>query len=236
MQYCIEKYDCVTSTNDLVKERAKNGAPEGLVIVAARQTAGRGRMGRSFHSEGGGLYASILLRPEGAAADALAITTRAAVAVAKAVEKHTGRAAQIKWVNDIYQSGKKVCGILAEGQANAKGGMDYIVLGIGINLRAPSGGFPDELRHIAGALFEDDGFDKDAILQDILENLTPDDVYEEYVKRDMLCGRTVTVFCGGEPLYTAEVLGIDRDFSLRIRLADGSLTTLKTGEVSVKLK
>lgn len=234
MQYCIEKHTCVTSTNDLVKERAKNGAPAGLVIVAERQTKGRGRMGRTFHSEGGGLYMSILLRPTEAAEDALALTTRAAVAVAKAIEKHTGRAAAIKWVNDVYQNGRKVCGILAEGQANAHGEMDFVVLGIGINLLAPKGGFPEALRNIAGALFtEGEPFDKDVILSDILKNLAETDVYAEYVKRDMLSGKTVTVLRGGEPLYTAEVLGVDRDFSLRIRTADGE-ARLGSGEVSVK--
>ena len=237
MQYYIEKYDCVASTNDLVKERAKGGAPAGLVIVADRQTAGRGRMGRSFYSDGGGLYMSILLRPEGNAENALSITTRAAVAVAKAIERHTGRTAQIKWVNDVYQNERKICGILAEGQMNASGKPDYVILGIGINLVAPSGGFPDALRDIAGAAFaKDEIFDRNAILRDVLENLDEKEAYGEYVQRDMLTGKTVTVLSCGEPLYTAEVLGINRDFSLRIRKADGRETSLQSGEVSVKIQ
>ena len=237
MQYYIEKYDCVASTNDLVKERAKSGAPAGLVAIADRQTAGRGRMGRSFYSDGGGLYMSILLRPEGDAEDALSITTRAAVAVAKAIETHTGRATAIKWVNDIYQNERKVCGILAEGQAKPDGGMEYAVLGIGVNLCEPHGGFPEELSKIAGAIFErGEAFDRDALAETILQNLFSDDAdrYDAYAKRDMLRGKTVTVFRGGKPLYAAEVLGIDRDFSLRVRLADGSVAKLQSGEVSVK--
>ncbi len=237
MQYYIEKYDSVTSTNDLAKERAKSGAPAGLVLVADRQTAGRGRMGRSFYSEDGGLYMSILLRPEGDAADALSITTRAAVAVAKAIETHTGCAAAIKWVNDIYQNERKVCGILTEGQIKPDGDMEYAICGIGVNLREPSGGFPEELREVAGAIFgKDEPFDRDALVETILQNFFSGDAdcYDEYVKRDMLRGKTVTVLRGGEPLCTAEVLGIDRDFSLRIRLVDGSVTALRTGEVSVK--
>ena len=238
MQYFIEKYDCVGSTNDLVKQKAKAGAPAGTVVLASAQTAGRGRMGRQFASPAGsGLYMSVLLRPEGKAEDALTITTRAAVTAAKTGEKHTGRPAAIKWVNDVYQNGKKVCGILTEGQTAPDGSLAYAVLGIGVNLRAPEGGFPEALRDIAGALFaEDEAFDRDAIAVDILDAFFDgcEDCYDEYVKRSMLDGKTVTVLRGGEPICTAEVVGIDRDFALCIRLADGSETKLQTGEVSVK--
>lgn len=234
MQFLIEKLDTVTSTNDVLKEKAAAGAPAGTVVVAKRQTAGRGRMGRSFLSPEGGIYMSILLRPAGAAVDALRFTAHAAVAVALAVEKHTGRAAQIKWVNDIYQNGKKVCGILAEGKANAHG-LDYVVLGIGVNLQAPKGGFPEDLRDIAGALFTDETFEKDAILRDILENLSAKDAYAEYTKRDMLFGKTVTVLRGGEVVCTAVANGITEDFGLRIVTESGE-QVLHTGEVSIRIK
>lgn len=234
MEYRIEKYDTVTSTNDLLKEKARAGAPAGTVVVAARQTAGRGRMGRSFLSEDGGLYMSVLLRPAGAAADALRITAHAAVAVALAMEKHTGKPAAIKWVNDIYQGGKKVCGILAEGQASAAG-MDFVVLGIGLNLKAPEGGFPEALRDIAGALFAEESFDKDAVIRDILENLSYENAYAEYAKRDMLLGKTVTVYRGGEVVCTAKASGITEDFGLRIVTACGE-EVLHTGEVTVRIQ
>lgn len=232
MEYCIEQYDTVTSTNDLLKAKAKAGAPAGTVIVAARQTAGRGRMGRSFLSEDGGLYMSVLLRPMGAAVDVLTVTAKAAVAVALAVEKHTGKAAAIKWVNDIYQNGKKVCGILAEGQANADG-LDYVVLGIGVNLKAPKGGFPAELRDIAGSLAAE--VDQDAFLRDVLKNLSAEDMYAEYTKRDMLFGKTVTVLRGGEVVCTAVANGITEDFGLRIVTENGE-EVLHTGEVSIRVQ
>ncbi len=232
MNFLIEQYDTVTSTNDLLKEKARAGAPAGTVIVAARQTAGRGRMGRSFLSEDGGLYMSVLLRPEGAAVDALQITAHAAVAVALAVEKHTGKPAAIKWVNDIYQGGKKVCGILAEGQASA-GGMDFVVLGIGVNLKEPDGGFPKELRDIAGALATE--VDKEAFLCDILANLAKEPVYAEYAKRDMLFGKTVTVYRGGEAVCHAVANGITADFGLRICTERGE-EVLRTGEVTVRIQ
>ncbi len=239
--FWIEKYGTVTSTNDIVKGKANNGAPEGTVAIADAQTAGRGRMGRKFASpDGSGLYMSVLLRPQGDAADALSITTRAAVAVAKAIEKHTGRSAGIKWVNDIYQNGRKVCGILAEGVADtANGGIAYVVLGIGVNLKEPRGGFPEELRGIAGAIFRDgETFERDEIAQDILNGYFYGcgDVFEEYVKRDILAGKTVTVLQNGESLYTAKALGIDRRFGLMLRLADGTKTVLRSGEVSVRVR
>ena len=233
MDFLIERYDTVTSTNDILKEKARAGAPAGTVAVAKRQTAGRGRMGRSFFSEDGGLYFSLLLRPAGKAEDVLAITAKAAVAVALAVEKHTGKAAEIKWVNDIYQGGKKVCGILAEGQATGHG-MDYVVLGIGVNLSLASG-FPEDLKETAGTLFSDTAYDAEAILADILANLSAENAYAEYVKRDMLFGRTVSVLRGGEAVCIAKADGITEDFGLRLVTEDGE-EVLRTGEVSIRVQ
>lgn len=234
MEYKIKQYDTLTSTSDLLKEMARAGAPAGTVVIATRQTAGRGRMGRSFLSEEGGLYMSLLLRPTGDAADALRITAKAAVAVSLAVEKHTKKPAAIKWVNDIYQGGKKVCGILAEGQARADG-MDFVVLGIGVNLKAPQGGFPAELRDIAGALLADAPIDREAFARDILENLDVEDAYGAYVRRDMLCGKRVTVFRGGEAVGEATACGITEDFGLRLAFADRE-EILRTGEVTIRLQ
>ena len=103
----IQHFDTVTSTNDIIKDLAINGAPEGTVVIADAQTAGRGRMGRRFMSPSGtGLYMSVLLRPKLGATAALLITTAAAVAVATAIEKHTKKDTYIKWVNDIYLNEK----------------------------------------------------------------------------------------------------------------------------------
>ena len=125
------------------------------MLVAESQTAGRGRLGRSFHSPvGTGLYMSILLRPTFSAERALFITTAAAVAVCRAIEQETGLKPQIKWVNDIYLHEKKICGILTESSINFETkGLKWAVLGIGLNLSEPEGGFPEEIRSVAGALF-----------------------------------------------------------------------------------
>ena len=138
----------VTSTNTLLKQAAENGAPEGTVLVAEEQTAGRGRLGRSFYSPAGtGVYFSLVLRPAFSAAESSLITTCAAVAAAGAMEEISGHPTQIKWVNDIYTAGRKVCGILTEAAIDMEsGGLQYAVLGIGINLLKPENDFPEEYR------------------------------------------------------------------------------------------
>ncbi len=237
----IKYFDTVTSTNDIAKQLAANGASEGTVIIAAHQSAGRGRMGRSFMSPvGTGLYMSIVLRPSIPAESALLITTAAAVSVAKAIEKHSGKDAKIKWVNDVFVSGKKVCGILTEGMFLPSGSFDYAILGIGVNLLPPKDGF-GELENIAGAVFDGE-FDKAAFTNDILnfffeyyQNLSKKPHFDEYAKRDMLCGKEVQVLRAGDVVCSATVCGIDENFSL-IMKHDGKKETLSTGEVSAKEK
>ena len=143
----LELVPCTASTNALVRERAAAGAPEGLVILANQQTRGRGRLGREFYSPPDtGLYMSLLLRPqEMEAAQAVQITTMAAVAACQAVETLTGKTAQIKWVNDILLGGQKVCGILTEGSFNLETGKpEEVVVGIGFNV------YPVDSRRISG--------------------------------------------------------------------------------------
>lgn len=146
----------VTSTNTLLKVQAEQGAPEGTVLIAESQTAGKGRLGRHFTSPPGtGIYFSLLLRPRCTAEKSLFITTTAAVAVCEAIEQVTGLNPQIKWVNDVYLNEKKVCGILTEASVDFEnGGLNWAVLGIGINIAVPEEGFPEEIRSIAGAIFD----------------------------------------------------------------------------------
>lgn len=231
------------STNTCVRRLAEDGAPEGTVVVAAAQTAGRGRSGKSFLSPAGtGLYMSVLLRPQLAMGDALLITTAAAVAVAHAVERVAAVTAQIKWVNDVYVDGKKVCGILTEGALDLEnGGLRYAILGIGINICPPAGGFPPELAPIAGALTETDGEAlraplAAAVLDEffaLYPHLTEKPFYDDYVSRSLLTGRQIEVLRGGMHL-PATALGIDRDLHLRVRYADGSDENLAAGEVSTR--
>ncbi len=244
MIFEIHRFDSVTSTNDIAAEYAKEGAKEGTVILADSQTNGRGRMGRRFVSaKSCGIYMSLLLRPSFSAENSLLITTAAAVAVAEAVEKHTGKRAQVKWVNDIYLDEKKVCGILCEGRAAEGEKLEYAVLGIGINLEEPRGGFEKSIENIAGALFcTGDSYDRDAIIRDVLENfaayyenLLQKPHFDGYKRRNMLFGKEVDIIRGGERTGEGVAGDIAEDFSLRIITKDGEKHLL-TGEVSVKVK
>ncbi len=243
MTYHVERYEQLPSTNRTAKERAQQGADEGLVIVAAHQTAGRGRFGRSFHSpDGTGLYMSVVLRPDLDVEQVLYLTTAAAVAVAQTVEEMTGEYAAVKWVNDVYCRGKKVAGILTEGEWR-DGKLLYAVLGIGINLVAPKDGFPADIADKAGAVFVTDPVDADTVMRAILDrfdgyyrHLTDRPHLAEYRRRHMLNGQTVELLTiDDQPLGTAAVEGIADDFSLLIRDQDG-VRALSSGDVRVLVK
>ncbi len=241
----VHVYGSVGSTNTLLKAWAEDGCSEGTVAVAEEQSAGRGRRGRSFYSpKGTGIYLSILLRPEGTAEAALPITTTAAVAVAETIEEFSGKAAQIKWVNDVCLDGKKVCGILTEASVDVEsGGLHYAIVGIGINALRPADGFPKELQDVAGAVF--DTCDRPdlrcrlaaALLDRFFVHyraLGSDECFEAYRRRCLVLGKRVTVFAGGAAAGEAEVLELERDYSLRVRYDDGQIASLNSGEVSVR--
>ncbi len=241
----ITVYKTAPSTNTLAKKLAESGSEEGRTIIAESQTAGRGRLGRQFFSpEGGGLYMSIILRPTLPTDQTSLITTAAAVAVCRAIENVFGMQAKIKWVNDIFAHGKKVCGILTEGAINFETGkLDYAVLGIGINISSPKGGFPTELKHIAGSLLTRNctAADKSGLAASILDNFF--DIYEniesrefmkEYQSRSLVLGRNVK-FTKNDKEYSGVAEIIDDNAHLSVRLQNGELYTLFAGEVSLKI-
>lgn len=239
--YRIRALRETTSTNDDIKAAARDGAMEGLVILAERQTAGRGRMRRAFFSpDATGLYMSVLLRPSIPAADAVLITAAAAVAVAEAIESLSGRGARIKWVNDVFLDGKKVCGILTEGSVAADGLLEYAALGIGVNVAPPPDGFPEPLQHIAGAVFGPDA-PPDArarLAAEILarffryRTLNRDAFLNGYRERSLVVGRDVLVTLGGE-IFPARAVSIDDDCRLVVESERGAMA-LCAGEVSVR--
>lgn len=230
------------STNLLMKEQAHT-LPEWQVVIAGEQTAGRGRRGRSFHSpEGTGLYLSVLLRPKLLAGDSTLITTAAAVAVCRAIEELTGLQAGIKWVNDIFVHGKKAGGILTEASFDMESGtIEHIILGVGINVTEPAGGFPDNLAGIAGALLSEPRRDmRNRLAAAFLRQLYPicqtlpeGDFIEEYQKRNFLTGKEILVL-GPEGARPATALAIDGRCRLVVEYPDGSRETLSSGEISVK--
>lgn len=238
----------VTSTNTVLKQQAEAGEPEGKVLVAKRQTMGKGRSGRSFYSpDSSGVYFSILLRPQFSSQESLLITTAAAVAVAGAVDAVAGEGAEqamIKWVNDVYFHGKKVCGILTEASVDFEsGGLAYAVLGIGINVTDPKGGFPEEIRQVAGSLYGENvcgGAIRNRLVAETLnrfmryyETLTARGFMDEYRRRSVVIGRMVEAY-DQKQSRLVKVLGIDDEAALLVEEADGSRGRLTTGEVRIR--
>ena len=242
----IQVYKTITSTNTVLKALAAEGAPTGLTLVAGEQTAGRGRMGRSFFSPAdSGLYLSLLLRPDMSAMEATRLTACAAVAVAETIEELSGHPAQIKWVNDIFVDDRKVCGILTEASIDCENGMmRYVIIGLGVNTHVPAGDFPEELRGIAGAAFDADSIPelRCRLAAGILDRLAaytekPDDpaVFEAYKRRSLVLGKAVNILSPGKAPVPAQVLDLKEDYSLLVRLPDGSTSRLNSGEVSIRM-
>jgi BirA family biotin operon repressor/biotin-[acetyl-CoA-carboxylase] ligase len=223
---------------------AENGAPEGTVVLADGQSRGKGQAGRTFFSPAGtGLYLSVLLRSVPPPAEIPLITVAAATAVSLAIEDVCAVRTQIKWVNDIFRAGKKICGILAEGSFyHETADRDYVVLGVGINLFCPPAGFPAELSGVAGCLYEQapDGDARAALAAGILNrffdffpHLADRAFLAEYRRRSNILGRDV--LCReGENVYPARALDIDADGGLIVSLTDGGRRILRSGEVRVR--
>lgn len=238
--------DEVDSTNTRIKREYAAQKQDGFTLIAHRQTAGRGRLGRSFASPAeDGLYFSVLLRPNLPPEQINFITTAAAVAVCRAIESVAGFAPGIKWVNDILMRGKKLCGILVEAGFTGGGTLDYAVLGIGVNLRFDPAVHP-ELADIAGGLmdFSDRTFGRAEIAAAILREL--DGVYAQLCKgetaavldayRDHLLGmgETITVH-GTDSPWQATCVGLDAQGHLLVEDARGQ-HVLSTGEISIRLE
>ncbi|MBE5819079.1 MAG: biotin--[acetyl-CoA-carboxylase] ligase [Clostridiales bacterium] len=234
-------FDEVDSTNTVAKSLAEQGAREWTVVLALRQTGGRGRLGRSFFSpEGTGLYMSIILRPSVGVDSALNITASAAVAVARAIENLTDKDPFIKWVNDVYVDGKKVCGILTEASFNMENSsMEYAVLGVGVNLSSPKAGFPDDISNIAGDIGLDvskrDLFTARIIneFKGLYSGLGEKLFFDDYKAKQMLMGKAVNVI-KATSTRSAVVKGLDDECRLVVEYQDGTSEALYTGEVSVR--
>ena len=233
------------STNALVREKANQGRPEGCVIVACEQTDGRGRYGRQFFSPiDSGVYLSLLLRPTAySPQQATCLTAAAAAAMCQAIEAVTGQQPGIKWVNDIFLHGKKVCGILTEAAVGLEtGALDYMVLGAGVNLYPPVKGFPEEIQPSAGSVLERSCPEaKNRLVGEFLNRFW--DFYthpecrtylEDYRSRSLAIGQNVTVLSAGRAV-SAYAYGIDDDFRLLVRYENGDTEALSYGEIRIQL-
>jgi len=240
----IAVYPSLESTNTTAKQLAISGAKHGTIVIADHQTGGRGRYNRNFFSPSGhGIYMSFILRPTQPNWAAPLFTVYAAVSVCKAIETTTSKTPQIKWVNDIFLDGKKICGILTEAVTDFESGnMQWVVVGIGINFTTPSVGFPDDIRHTAGSIFsyEKPNITRNYIAAEISNRiLSFDDGYDseimldEYRKRLMMLGRRVIVTGPKEP-FQAMAIDIDNEGRLIVKKDDGEFLSLATGEISIK--
>jgi len=232
----VAAYETIDSTNRVAKEMsAANPLP--LLVVADGQTAGRGRLGRSFYSPTStGIYMSLAVGGFDSPQSSLFLTTAAAVAVTDAIISLTGKNAGIKWVNDIYLDGKKIGGILAE--AKDLSNQTAIILGIGINMT--TSGFPDEISESAGSLKSD--VPHEEMIAEICKNLldycdlkNKDSIIDSYKQRSILLGKEINYFAGGVKT-PAVAVDIDKNGGLVVRHEDGTFSTLSSGEVTVRLE
>lgn len=239
----LEVYPTVTSTNLVLKERAAE--PEGLVIAASQQTQGMGRLGRTFVSPSEtGIYFSILLKPRMKNEDITLLTTIAATAVCEAIEICTDEKPEIKWVNDVFLRNRKICGILTQASFNVENfEPEYVIVGIGINLYEPEGGFGQELQSIAGSLMDTKvGNLKNRLLAEVLnrymyyyQHFEEKAFIEQYKMRSFVIGREIRVVTPqGEREAHAD--DIDDKCHLLVTYPDGSKEVLSTGEISIRLK
>ena len=242
----LEVYDVVDSTNEAAKKTELSDLPK--VIISDRQTAGKGRLGRRFESPAGtGLYMTFVFRPKFDIRRSLFVTMASAVGTARAIEKVTGTQPGIKWVNDLYLNGKKICGILTEAQSDFETGMiDRLITGIGVNCFP--GSFPDEIKSIAGSVSDTPGsFSREILAGEMINEVLPlimhpdvDMFMDEYKEKCFMLGEKIKI----HPAYndsgiSAVALDIAEDGGLIVRYLEGEKTgmeeVLHTGEISISL-
>ncbi len=232
----VEVYDVIDSTNTRAKQLAALGAESGTVVIAKTQSNGYGQKNRSFYcEEGAGLYMSIILRPQSFAEDSIKLTACAAVAAAQSIESLVSCDVKIKWVNDLYLNGRKVCGILTEGSADpATGLLRYAVIGIGINTAEME--FPPELKDIATSVYNETGKEISvcALAAEIINRLeNPDEDYMKiYRDRSCVIGKKALIRTGNTEIL-AEIADIDENGFLVVR-AEGKSFSVNSGEVIMK--
>lgn len=229
----VEYHESTGSTNDRAFELANEDAPEGSIVVAGRQEAGRGRLGKTWASPSGGLYVSILLRPDTAMLRRLPVTLLGGVAVAEAIEETTPLTTELKWPNDVHIDGKKVAGILGELKR------DVLVLGIGINIVEPKGGLEGDAKDSA-AFLSPDPPKAEAVLAELLKRF--EDHYQSVragggvgilssaSARMPMLGKKIRIALANRTL-TGIASGLTQTGALVVELEDGTRDVFVAGEV-----
>ncbi|PID82463.1 MAG: biotin--[acetyl-CoA-carboxylase] ligase [Clostridiales bacterium] len=244
LHYDVDYFDEIDSTNTYMKKIALEGIRGRKIVASSYQTSGRGRRGKSFLSpKGTGLYFSILLGDKLEYIDSKMITVLFALCVSETLDELSGKKTGIKWVNDIYLNEKKVCGILSEASFDIEsGGLEWIVVGIGINVYLPKKGFDPSIENLAGYIFEHpehDVFNKiiSSVVSryhDYRENLSTAEIVDRYISKSILKDKKVKILQNKEE-YDATVEGIDRNCNLIVVRDNGKKEILSSGEVSIKL-
>lgn len=236
-------FDTIDSTNTRAKELAAQGAAHGTVLIADRQTGGRGRLGRSFQSPGGmGVYMSVILRPQCSAQELMHLTCAAAVAACDAVEAAVGIRPGIKWTNDLVFGRRKLAGILTE--LVLLPGECCAVVGIGINCCQQEDDFQGEIRDMASSLSMVTGKTVDrakvaaALMEAIFrmdQALLPgkEHMLEQYRADCITLGQDISLLRGEEVRY-GHAVSVDDEGALVVRFADGHTEAVNSGEVSVR--
>jgi len=237
----------LVSTNDLAWAEAQEGCPEGTLVVAEEQTGGKGRLGRSWHSPyGQGLFFSLVLRPLVNPQEVARVTMLAAVAIASAIDKVTGLNAGIKWPNDLLVDGKKVSGILAEMQGE-QDRVNFLIMGVGINVNHELNDFPEELQPVATSLKLAGGrqVERVRLLQACLESFEQwyflwleqgfAPVLARWKELSVTLNRAVRASTL-KKTWEGWAQDVDEDGALLLRLPNGELQRLATGEVSLRVK
>lgn len=229
-------YPVIDSTNTCAKRLLAEGKQGEFLICANEQTAGRGRQGKSFYSPAQtGVYFSLVLRPETTLQNAVTATTAAATAVCKAIEMLTDKKPKIKWVNDVYLDGKKICGILTEAVTDFESGtVDSVIIGIGINISTST--FPEE---VEGAGCLDVEINRSRLVAEIVNELVEiaSGDYKRFIdyyrSRSLVIGQKIKYIENGK-ITPATAVEIDERGGLTVRLENGEMKTLRSGEISVR--
>ena len=241
----IHCFETIDSTNLHAKKMGQQGAPHGTALIAKTQTAGRGRLGRSFHSpDGQGIYLSMVLRPNCHATELMHLTCATGCAVCDAIESVTGLRPGIKWTNDLVFGKRKLGGILTELSLDAKGNVDFAIVGIGINCTQKIADFPEDIQNIATSLTESTNSDISipvvtaAILTSLLamaDALLPhrENILQQYRKDCVTLGKEISVVTPTSVRHGIAV-DIDRDGALLVDFPDGHREAVSSGEVSIR--
>lgn len=234
-------HNIVTSTNDLAKHIIVDEDVKETVIIADKQTAGRGRMGREFYSpEQTGIYMSVVIKPKVHISEISIITIMTALIVCGVIEKFTNNKAEIKWVNDVFVNGKKVCGILTEAISNFENGIvENIIIGIGININTED--FPEYLNDIAGNI-TCGNINRNEIIAEIINsllkiqtNFNKKQLIDDYREKLFILNREI-IYYKNNKSYNGFAVDISENGELIVKNSFGNLEKLSSGEISLSNK